>query len=201
MSGWEIALLVSVAGIFILVVRRLPQALNDLRDNEPLAPFTPQVDAETDFSVGDEAVVSSPKPTKTKGRKSREEVVSLPSDEALVVISDDEAEFAYRAHDYPTAALMYESLLKENPTKAPYYTRLGQIYLELERFHDARDIFRTALKFGDQVASRHANIAMAEYGLGHRLTAVRYMRRAVALAPANQNYLELLETFENDRSS
>lgn len=199
MIGWEALLLVSIAGIFIVLLRRLPAAIREARDDLPTASQPPQVSPtmrakpapasnkkSTESDSTSQIAVVSPAPP----------IVEQPADE---IYTAQQADGLYKAGDYSAASLAYESLLNKDPGNEHYYQRLGMMYLQLERFHEARDIFRTSLKFGDQVASRHAHLAMAEFALGHRLTAIRYIKRAIALAPNMKKYQELLTTFEDDR--
>ncbi len=214
MIGWELGLVGSVIGILVILVRRLPSSLSSLNAASSPQAKEPKVrrGALKDYQpkpVNDPSKIGShdqlPQETENVTLSVNE---ALPRTQAAVESaevpflktrgSDKEAEDAFRAGEFALAAQIYEYLLAGHHDNPKFYNRLGIIYLELERFHDARDAFRTALKFGDQIASRHANLAMAEFALGHRLTAVRHIKRAMALAPNSKRYQELLEAFEDN---
>lgn len=239
MSVWAGLLIAAVAGMFAILVRRLPSAVRDVQGElnhpdeasaksysaQPVAKrrTLPKLDfsrlvflAKAMFAQRPRRkpvlspVDSQPRITETIAVDPLPSVEVEPPHEDVIEpqkkraerpthITEGAAEAAYQERNFEEAALIYEALIRQQPQNEAFYARLGLIYLELERFHDARDVFRTDLKFGDQVASRHFNLAMAEYGLGHRLTAVRYLKRAIALAPSNRKYHKLLDTFESER--
>lgn len=205
MSVWAIGLIVCLAGIIVILIRRLPGAIKEVQNQDEGGVEHPVIIAQPVKSVKKEFVskpkVSSQsrpsffaaftKPTVKAVVKPRNEKIEALDDEVLITRGDR----AFQAKEYETARGMYEELLRreEDPK---WFNRLGVINLELEQFHDAREAFRSALRFGDNVASRHANLAMAEFALGHRLTAVRYLRKAVALSPNNKRYEQLLASME-----
>ena len=204
MSIWAIGLILSVAGIFVILLRRLPAAVKDVQVTLPVTqavqsvekvnkhkdtlPATSKPKTRVFPSFGKKKVVAVP------NQPAKPEVLADLATEALVVRGEDK----FQAKLYDDARLVYEELLRrqEDPK---WYNRLGVIDLELERFHEARDAFRAALRFGDEVASRHANLGLAEFALGHRLTAIRYLRTAVALAPNGRRYQELLASIESSK--
>lgn len=192
MIGWETLLIISIAGIFAILLRRLPSAIRETRAEDVLVDSAQK-------TLAREPVQDQPVIEEIKEEEPEPLVLSSATHQTDDDVSAQEADQLYQAKDYAQAVHAYEQLVANDPSNPQYYHRLGVIYLELERFHDAREVLRTALKFGDQVASRHANLAMAEYALGHRLTAVRYIKRAIALAPDVKKYQVLLETFENER--
>ncbi len=224
MSWWVGVLILAVAGMFAILVRRLPAAVAEIKEGtgdsptiakpkvakQPGKPFfqslidalsrpnlkaTQQVDTHVAFEeLSSPTIVEAEPPVEVTVVDTAKKTVDRPTH-----ITEGAAEAAYRERNFEEAALVYESLIRQQPQNEKFYSRLGLIYLELERFHDARDIFRTALKFGDQTAAPHFNLAMAEYGLGHRLTAVRYLKRAVALSPSTKKYQDLLVTLESER--
>lgn len=205
MSVWAIGLILSVAGIFVIVLRRLPAAVKDAQASLPSVPTVP-VEVKTRAPKPTPPPVvpkSRPKVFPSFGKKkavqsdvqsAKPEVLADLATEVLMTRGEEQ----FQAKSYNDARLTYEELLrrKEDPK---WYNRLGVIDLELERFHEARDAFRAALRFGDDVASRHANLGLAEFALGHRLTAIRYLRTAVALAPNHRRYQELLESIESSK--
>lgn len=235
MSIWAGLLLLAVAGMIVLLVRRLPAAVSDVRGGAPSPPPPaagpqpgeplrwPQIDvwfkrlsqhwvatrSRPSRPVSPHLPAIDPLPkieepitdeilSEEKLPAAANQSIAKPVERPLLV-TEGAAEAAYQEHQFAEAAVIYENLIRQQPQNEHLYARLGLVYLELERFHDARDVFRTDLKFGDQVAVRHFHLAMAEYGLGHRMTAVRYLKRAIALAPTNRKYHKLLETFESER--
>ncbi len=210
MIGWELVLIISIGGIIVLIGRHLPSLLRptstdvsivvpDRITNLPhveakISPTLsmPKESAETVIVVEEEIQQSAKlaKQVQTKLAEPIEMVSNGPS--------EAQGEEAFRNKEYEIAAHIYEVLLKEQPNNPKFSNRLGIVYMEQEKFHEARDVFRTVLRFDEQVASRHANLAMAEFALGHRLTAIRYVKRAIALAPNTKKYTDLLETIETD---
>lgn len=199
---WEILLIISLAGMILILVRRLPQAVNQVRNETP--PLTSvaverprQKDkvATTLASLpGVDLLVAAPDP-RAAPSLSPADLSPRPGETATV----ESAEAAYKTGDFARAALLYEELVRDQADDLKLRNRLGLTYLELERFHEARDQFRVAVKEGTDVASHHANLAMAEYGLGHHLTAIRHLKRAIALNPETKKYQNLLSTIEEER--
>lgn len=216
---WELLLIISVAGIFIILVRKLPSARQKFREFEEHQPpqssslKTVSLPAPTPKRIPNskqgpllKASQASPVKQNPPARKVNEGLsefqdktgatapVKLPD-----VVSEEAADGAFRAGRYLEAKQMYHILLREEGDRPKYHNRLGILSLELGEVHEARDAFRRALKFGEHIASRHANLAMAEYALGHRLTAVQHLKKAMALAPNRKQYEDLLDQIESGK--
>ena len=191
MVAWAILLIISVAGIFVILLRRLPVAMkvaiDDLRraavDVPPVRHSVPTAPSLPEKSLTDIPTVSLVVPVSTVPRLGSGDIPAL----------EAQAEEAFRERDFTAARSIYETLLTLDNRQPKWYNRLGIICLELEEFRAARDAFRQALNFDVRVASRHVNLAMAELALGHRVTALSHLRKAIALAPNVKRYHDLLE--------
>lgn len=196
---WEILLIISLAGMFTILVRRLPQAVVTARRQmaTPVseAASLSQSKAET-AAVKAISETEPPAPPLLELSSKKTRLPKVKTEE----VSLAQAERAYKARDFTKAARLFEILLEANDADLKLRNRLGLAYLELEQFHAARNQFRLVLKKGGEgVASYHANLAMAEFGFGHHLTAIRHLKRAIAMAPNNKQYQDLLDTIETER--
>ena len=205
---WEILLIGSLAGMVILFVRRLPQALTAVRHEEKLLVSEPAPEI-TDNNVVSAALTADLQPSAEIPKEEALET-AIPQKKSFAKSSSSKkqveratpqtAEKAFKARDFKHSRELYADLLREDELNVKFRNRLGLIYLELEEFHEARNQFRLVLKQGGEaVASHQANLAMAEYGLGHHLTAIRHLKQAIALAPDVAHYQDLLETIEAER--
>lgn len=103
------------------------------------------------------------------------------------------AEDAFKSREYDTAEAYYLKIAATKPDLPKVYNRLGIIYLERKNYKDARDAFLTVLRFDDQVAARHYNLAMAYLGLGNKRKAQAALKQAMSLDGANPRYTAMLE--------
>lgn len=103
------------------------------------------------------------------------------------------AEDAFKSREYDTAEAYYLKIAAAKPDLPKVYNRLGIIYLERKNYKDARDAFLTVLRFDNQVAARHYNLAMAYLGLGNRRKAQAALKQALSLDGANPRYSAMLE--------
>jgi len=103
------------------------------------------------------------------------------------------AEQAFKSREYDTAEAYYLKIASAKPDLPKVYNRLGIIYLESKNYKDARDAFLTVLRFDNQVASRHYNLAMAYLGLGNKRKAEAVLKQAISLDPKNPRYAQMLE--------
>lgn len=215
---WELLLIISVAGVFVILVRKIPAVREKVRSLEHDSveprrithrpkttdqprPRPPEGEEKSARTIGltkaPARVESVPTRTLEKADLPKGAMVSdviLPD-----VVSVEAADTAFKSHRFEEAKQMYQILLREEGDHPKYYNRLGILALELGDLHEARDAFRRALKFGEHIASRHANLAMAEYALGHRLTAVQHLKKALALAPNTKKYEDMLEEIESGK--
>jgi tetratricopeptide (TPR) repeat protein len=200
---WEILFIVSLAGMVIILVRRLPQAVATARQEaETPSEQVPDLKSarlvETETKVSEaEKPVAVEEPVQSKTAKANP---APPKQKVTEYAREAQADKTFKAGDFVGAAEIYEELLREDALNMKLRNRLGLTYLELEQFHAARELFRTVLKEGGEgIANHHANLAMAEYGLGHHLTAIRHLKRAIAMAPNTKSYQDLLATIESER--
>ncbi|MBI4175257.1 hypothetical protein HY523_01420 [Candidatus Berkelbacteria bacterium] len=205
MMTWALLLIVSVAGMFVLLVRRLPSALKEVKGASVTDETTPKVamsaptgrqramKLQSEDHTVTPVIQVEPIPRELSASSGEKPVRHGPSDVAFL---EERAEAAFRDRDFGQAKTMYETLVGIDNRQPKWYNRLGIVCLELEEFRAARDAFRQALNFDQKVASRHVNLAMAEFALGHRVTAISHLRKAIALAPHVKRYHDLLEEME-----
>lgn len=190
---WELLLIISVAGMVVILARRIPQAVETARaehtsGTDMVAPSLETLPKSVDMQT-------EPAMTVTETKELGEDVPSVDGP----AISEADAERSFKASQFEQAAEAFAGLVESDLTNQGWRNRLGMAYLELERFHEARDEFRMLVKAAPDSASHSAHLAMAEYGLGHYLTAIRHLKRAIALAPNTRKYQDLLETIEAER--
>lgn len=171
---FEVIILLAAGAIFVVLLRRLPKIQKPERSNTAAdarqaasAPFGRPLDGVKSNNGGD-------------------------SVEDMLASAED----AFAKKDYLTAEPLYLKVAAARPDIARVYNRLGIIYLEKKNYKDARDAFLTVLKFDDQVASRHFNLAMAYLGLGNTRKAEAAVKQAISLDSSNERYKKMLDQFE-----
>lgn len=105
----------------------------------------------------------------------------------------EQAEEMFAKKDWRRAERLFLEAARENPHDAKIFNRLGVIYLEYKKFHEAIEAFEAALKYDDKIGSRHFNLALAYLGQGSFEQAKASLMRAVSLSPNNEKYHEVLE--------
>lgn len=170
--AFEIITLLAAGVIFVILLRRLPLT---------------SVGRTEDFwqtGAGDKRV--------DKGKTTQEDSV-----ESLLA----RAEEAFAQKNWVEAEDYYLRVAASKPDLPRVYNRLGIIYLERKNYKDARDAFLTTLKFDDQVASRHFNLAMAYSGMGNKRKAEAALKQAMSLHPHNDQYEKMLKKLTHSTSS
>lgn len=105
----------------------------------------------------------------------------------------DQAEEAFKRHDFRRAETLYLEAARENPHNSKIFNRLGVIYLEQQNFGDSIEAFKTALQYDDKVGSRHFNLALAYIGQGNYEEALNSLRKAIQFDAKNDKYKKILE--------
>ncbi|WP_339908394.1 tetratricopeptide repeat protein [Symmachiella dynata] len=65
--------------------------------------------------------------------------------------------------DLPAAEARFQTLLKASPDYVPTYFRLGEVYAELDRIADAREILTTGIETATRIGDQHAAGEMTEF--------------------------------------
>jgi tetratricopeptide (TPR) repeat protein len=113
----------------------------------------------------------------------------------------DEAQRAKDAGDYDAALAAFRGVLAENPTIAPAYVGIGEIFLEQQDYARAEPIFSRAARLEPRNFDAQFGHGLALQMLGRFVEAVRAYQRALTINPmdarANLNlattYLQLRE--------
>jgi tetratricopeptide (TPR) repeat protein len=63
----------------------------------------------------------------------------------------------------PTAEARFQTLLNSSPDYVPTYFRLGEVYAELDRITDARDILTRGIETATRTGDSHAAGEMTEF--------------------------------------
>ncbi|MBI4032616.1 tetratricopeptide repeat protein [Candidatus Berkelbacteria bacterium] len=211
----EILLIAAIIGIFVIVARRLPEALREGQE-QPVssASDSPRGEAgrhpSRDGSAGKPA--SEPKQpgflARFFAKSSGEMATSTPgtaptqtaptpapskvSDESLLAegdqfLNDGKLREAERA---------FLRAVAKNPKNPKLYNRLGAIYLKQRNFSDALEAFVAARDLDSSKASRHYNVALAAWQSGKRPLAREAIAEALSLDPTAEKYLQLKKEIE-----
>lgn len=208
----EILLIAAIIGIFIIVARRLPEALRE-GQSQPAAvsqqPASPSASSEAsrDGAGGS----SEPAPSKPNflGRwLARAQSVSEPTEErptptvvpTLSSVSDEslllEGDQFLAEGKLREAERSFLRAVAKNPKNPKLYNRLGAIYLKQRNFSDALEAFVAARELDASKASRHYNVALAAWQSGKRPLAREAIAEALSLDPTAEKYLQLKKEIE-----
>jgi tetratricopeptide (TPR) repeat protein len=198
----EIILLLAIIGIFIIVARRLPEALqeqqNESTTSTPAVVTTPQrktwrwpwsrpkTAAPDVASSATIPAVIVPQPTNEVQRQ------TLLSDEAFLREGDD----YLKSSKLKEAERAYLRGVAKNPKNPRLYNRLGAIYLKQRNYRDAVEAFEAARDFDGTKASRHYNVALAAWQLGNLSKARDAIKQAILLDPQSAKYQDLSNQME-----
>lgn len=203
----EIILLLAIIGIFIIVARRLPEAMREHDQEEArstiavpqsltIAPTKSQawrwpwqkqiVNDSTVITNSELPVLSVVQPTNEVQRQ------TLLSDEALLKEGDD----YLKEGKLKEAERAYLRGVAKNPKNPRLYNRLGAIYLKQRNYRDALEAFEAARDFDGSKASRHYNVALAAWQLNNLAKARSAIKLAIQLDPHSVKYQELNKQME-----
>lgn len=198
----EIILIIALAVIFVILLRRLPEVNVD--DSTNLATYT--VPATTALSP----VIMTPKPV------SGEKVMDL----------WQEAEKEFGQKNFSKAEKLYLKIATLDPKNPQVYGKLGAIYMEqknyldaknafgeaakddaknplwfnnlglalynLKRFSEAIEVFKKSTALDDSKASRFFNLGLAYEAMGEIKSALQVYERAASLEPENAEFQTLI---------
>lgn len=189
----EIVLFVAILGIFVIVARRLPDAMREHRDDQPHQPAQPAAPrrwfwqrAEPVASAVPQAAVRA-EPTNEAQRQ------TVLSDDALLKEGDE----YLKTGKLREAERAYLRGVAKNPKNPRLYNRLGAIYLKQRNYRDALEAFEAARDFDGSKASRHYNVALAAWQLGNLSKAREAIGQAMQLDPKSAKYTALKQQMEN----
>lgn len=192
---WEILIILSLAGIFIIILRRLPEAAENedtstYQDTKFWAPSFPKENIQE--VIKSEETVNNIKQTEilsdTSSTSSADANKQTQADKLI-----EEAEKLFGNKRYRQAEQIYIQAAALDPDNAKIYNRLGAIYLEQKNFRDAREAFHTALSLDLTVPSRNVNLGLAYLGMKKYQDALSYFQKALELDPASEKYQKLVE--------
>lgn len=203
----ELILIVAILGIFIIIVRRLPEAIKEGRatvvPSLPVSPVTMQPSGPTKtwwsrFWPVTSGAASTPVSAPSVSQATVDTAPSQPqiTDETLVAEGDTYMEQG----KVKEAERSYLRAVAKSPKNPKLYNRLGAIYLKTRNYSDALQAFEAACDLDDTKASRHYNVALAAWQLGKLGTARDAIARAITLDPNAQKYQELKSQIENGNS-
>jgi tetratricopeptide (TPR) repeat protein len=202
----EIVLLIAIIGLFIMVARKLPDAI---KENRQEANATSQVQLEpdtqskprfkwpwqrskTDQSIITETVSLPPEDPGVQNPTNEIQRETLLSDDALLNEGDD----YLQSGKFKEAERAYLRGVAKNPKNPRLYNRLGAIYLKQRNYRDALEAFEAARDFDGSKASRHYNVALAAWQLGRLAKAREAIAMAIKLEPESVKYQDLRTQME-----
>ncbi len=195
----EIILLIAIIGMFVIVARRLPEALRETKQGSGAAhvaqPASPKAawrwpwQRRADAAPARTAAAPTPaipvaQPAPPSNEQQRQ---TLLSDESFLREGDD----YLKAGKLKEAERAYLRGVAKNPKNPRLYNRLGAIYLKQRNYRDALEAFEAARDFDGSKASRHYNVALAAWQLGNLSKARDAISQAIALDPGSAKYAEL----------
>lgn len=194
----ELILIVAILGIFILIVRRLPEALAEGK-TPPVTPLSASTRPAPAFLTFITSTIQG-----ILGRFQRQptpstSLVQRPTPTPLVPISTEiteetllrEGDAYLEAGKIKEAERSYLRAVAKDPKQPRLYNRLGAIYLRSRNYGDALQAFEAARDLDGSKASRHYNVALAAWQLGNLAKARASISQAISLDPAAQKYQDL----------
>lgn len=184
---FQILIIVALAGIFIILMRRFPETSPKGTNALRLRLTIPKISFK--FPAFKLPTLKLPKLRLAKFKK---DVVPVVQEEDPL----SQAELAFINKDFDLAEKMYIKAATLQPRDARIYARLGVIYLHQKNYKDARDALLTSLKFDPNVASRHYNLGLVYQGMGNSKKALAEVKQALSLDPSNEKYETLKQKLE-----
>lgn len=191
----EIILLLAIVGIFIVIARRLPDAMREHQhEAETKAPAQTagkaarrwpwQKDRENVAAPKGLIAVAAPAVTAPTNETQRQVLLS---DEAFLQEGDE----YLKTGKLKEAERAYLRGVAKNPKNPRLYNRLGAIYLKQRNYRDALEAFEAARDFDGTKASRHYNVALAAWQLGNLAKARAAIGEAIRIDSASVKYQDL----------
>ena len=187
----EIILVISIIGIFVIIVRKLPDALKN--ESAELKPQKAASFWRNPFKTNKKVAAAEEQEAVSLPKTNQEQRQELLSDQVFLTEGDQ----YLHAGKLKEAERAFLFGVAKNPKNPKLYNRLGAIYLKQDSYRDALEAFEAARDFDSSKASRHYNVALAAWHLKHRSKARKAISQAILLEPNSARYLELKERIEN----
>ncbi|MBU0645945.1 tetratricopeptide repeat protein [Patescibacteria group bacterium] len=103
----------------------------------------------------------------------------------------NEAEELVRAEEYIPAEKKYIEVISHHPKNVAAYEGLGNLYLEIKSYDQARETFLFTLRIAPDDASVNMSMAELETDLKNHAKACEFAKKAVDKRPGNPKYLDM----------
>lgn len=198
----ELILIVAIVGIFVIIVRRLPEALSEGTPAVALPlSHTPAPGVGSSALEWLKQVWAKISPIQSKPTA----LVTMPTPTTSLVSSTEISETTLVAEGdaymeqgkIKEAERCYLRAVAKSPKEPKLYNRLGATYLKARNYSDALQAFEAARDLDGSKASRHYNVALAAWQLGNLGKAREAIAQAITLDPSAQKYQDLSVQIEN----
>ncbi|KAK3593529.1 hypothetical protein CHS0354_037055 [Potamilus streckersoni] len=130
----------------------------------------------------------------------KEEIVDLTVDEELVQLSHDQLKELgntyYKEKKYTDAINYYTQAINLCPTCAAYYGNRSATYMMLNKYAEALEDARKAIRLDDQFVKGYLREGKCYIALGDPVAAVRSYSKVLELEPNNENALQEMKVAE-----
>jgi tetratricopeptide (TPR) repeat protein len=189
----NLILIISILGVIIMVVRRLPQAIGENEEDRQAS----------DSGQSVEILAEKGLPTKTASRfksmlqlvwykiwhfmleaKGLKHAPKISYNFKRILKKDQEAEVKppiARGEDY------YIKLIKRHPKELVYYDQLGQFYLEARKYNDAANVYDYLTEHATTNSSYFAKLGLAQLHDQEFAKSEEAYEQAVKLDPSHPN--------------
>lgn len=106
---------------------------------------------------------------------------------------------SYLKKDYPRAKELLEKANSLDPDLYFSYNDLGIVLMKLNKYGDANVAFSVALAINPSSAEINSNIAQSFIMMGKSIDAENYAKKALELAPENENIKNLVKKIEETK--
>lgn len=182
---FEIIIIVAIAVIFVILVRKMPEE---------------KMDEGASWLAKISRWIKLPKFKKLQFRLGKFGLKSTQQSSPAPAITKDEkiaaADRLLKNNQIEQAEKIYLKLAAKYPQEARIYNRLGVIYLKQKNYSDARDSFLQAIKIDPTESSRHYNLGMAYFGMNLPEKAKVSLKKALELDPGKEKYEQMIERLE-----
>ncbi|MBI2590003.1 tetratricopeptide repeat protein [Candidatus Berkelbacteria bacterium] len=191
----EILIIAAIIGMFIILARRLPDALKGEQGSLP-----PQnTPARPDFFTRARIWWKTAKREQLRPAKSPVAVaqsVKAPSEVLTEDVLLREGDTYMQEGKLKEAERAFLRAVAKNPKNPKLYNRLGAIYLKQRNYSDALQAFEAARDLDSSKASRHYNVALAAWQMTNLSKARHSIAQAISLDPVSAKYQELKQQIE-----